>query len=674
MKLDPHFGMLPLGAFKHCGDRRIQLHGGGNPLQEAWDEAEETAQDTFDSANDLVSGAADIVDDAASAVGDAVSGVGEAVVDVVDKAVTAIDNTIQAIADDPLKAAAIAMAVVTQQYYLIPYIQGAAALAHGASPEEALKQAAIAYVAGQAGAGVGAETGSSIAGGSAAGATGAALSGGDVEQGLISGGINAGIGSAAKSISDANFESWAKDQAADTYDNAPSPTEQDVLAADPSIEMDFPLSTPTDATGSGYYNEITGEYISDPIGGLQQPLDDTSGTNLSSMDGYSTNRDTQVTTGPDGKEYDLSNLPKPSYESVSGSDILAPASNGKSEAYDPALTTKEIKEGLKFAKNALFADDQQQARLAGIKTRANSMCLAMGGADKSIPWLNTQEQMLRNQPRMGCASTQDAGAKAPDLQSIYSNLNPELVNEFANRGIGTNFMRGDTPIIGGLEMKGYAAAGSVDSETCSTWGAMGKYMPKFHPVAGSGMLAAGPRRQQSGLAQLKHLYSGISPSGNMGGMAKGGLPSKYHEAAPDGHNPEFVTGLTGYYACGGGTGQSDDIPAMLHDGDYVMDAEAVSALGDGSSKAGRQVLEGFRKQVPHKDGAQGKPVPAKIADGEYVFPSSFVTALGGGDNKKGADILNGLREKLRTHKRSAPTSKIPPKAKSPLDYIKGSKG
>ena len=161
----------------------------------------------------------------------------------------------------------------------------------------------------------------------------------------------------------------------------------------------------------------------------------------------------------------------------------------------------------------------------------------------------------------------------------------------------------------------------------------------------------------------------------MGGLARGGLPEKYHEAAPKGHNPEFVTGLTGYYADGGGTGQSDDIPAMLHDGDYVMDAETVSALGDGSSKAGRNVLDGFRSKIPHNPRSQtGKVVPAKIADGEYVFPASFVTALGGGDNKRGAEILDGLREKLRAHKRAAPVNKIPPKAKSPLEYIGKKKG
>jgi hypothetical protein len=175
--------------------------------------------------------------------------------------------------------------------------------------------------------------------------------------------------------------------------------------------------------------------------------------------------------------------------------------------------------------------------------------------------------------------------------------------------------------------------------------------------------------QTHGLTPLKNIYSSMQ-----GSYAKGGLPEKYHAAAPKGHNPEFITGVTGYYACGRGTGQSDDIPAMLHDGDYVMDAETVSALGDGSSKAGRHVLEGFRTQIPHKADGGSNPVPAKIADGEYVFPAAFVTALGGGDNKRGAEILDGLRTKLRAHKRGGSLDKIPPKAKDPIDYIKKAKG
>ena len=113
---------------------------------------------------------------------------------------------------------------------------------------------------------------------------------------------------------------------------------------------------------------------------------------------------------------------------------------------------------------------------------------------------------------------------------------------------------------------------------------------------------------------------------------------------------------------------------MLHDGDYVMDADTVAALGDGSSKAGALALEGLRREVPHRMAEGGKAVPAKIADGEYVFPEAFVTALGNGDNKRGAKMLDTIRENLRAHKRSAPTSKIPPKALSPLDYLNKSKG
>jgi len=181
--------------------------------------------------------------------------------------------------------------------------------------------------------------------------------------------------------------------------------------------------------------------------------------------------------------------------------------------------------------------------------------------------------------------------------------------------------------------------------------------------------------QPSRLGGLKHLHDMLVPRRATVGMAKGGLPSKYAQATPDGHKPEFITGLTGYYASGAGTGQSDDIDAMLHDGDYVADADLVAALGDGSSKAGAEALEKFRRSVPHQEYAEGgQPVAAKIADGEYVFPASFVTAIGKGDNKAGAALLDKMRETIRAHKRSAPTSKIPPKAKSPLDYLKMVKG
>lgn len=96
-------------------------------------------------------------------------------------------------------------------------------------------------------------------------------------------------------------------------------------------------------------------------------------------------------------------------------------------------------------------------------------------------------------------------------------------------------------------------------------------------------------------------------------------------AKDGGHIPEFITGATGHYVKGRGDGQSDSIPAMLADGEYVFDAETVAQLGNGSSDAG-------------------------------------------------AKILDRMRQNIRAHKRSAPVDKIPPKSKSPLEYMAESKG
>lgn len=295
----------------------------------------------------------------------------------------------------------------------------------------------------------------------------------------------------------------------------------------------------------------------------------------------------------------------------------------------------------------------------------------------AIPWLDTRDSLLRNQITFD-RSQQDPTqlAKAHD---IYGRMDDCLAKEMQDRfgGVPQIKLKPFGEPEGGLAHGGSFAGGGCVSSCSMTYcyNQDAKYMPKFVNCGPDFLVnSATSKRQPLTTKQLTHLQQRISQYGNMGGLAAGGLPKKYQDAMPKDHNPEFVTGMTGYYACGGGTGQSDDIPAMLHDGDYVMDADVVAALGDGSSKAGREVLEGFRSQIRHNETAKGKPVPAKIADGEYVFPEGFVTALGGGDNKAGAKILDGLREKLRAHKRSAPTSKIPPKAKSPLDYIKQAKG
>jgi hypothetical protein len=103
-------------------------------------------------------------------------------------------------------------------------------------------------------------------------------------------------------------------------------------------------------------------------------------------------------------------------------------------------------------------------------------------------------------------------------------------------------------------------------------------------------------------------------------MRKGGLPHVSDVPLTQGRM-DFRKGAAVH---GAGDGQSDDIPAMLADGEYVIDAETVAQIGNGSTKAGAQALDKFR-------------------------------------------------ESIRAHKRSAPVNKIPPKTKALTSYLKGAK-
>lgn len=59
-----------------------------------------------------------------------------------------------------------------------------------------------------------------------------------------------------------------------------------------------------------------------------------------------------------------------------------------------------------------------------------------------------------------------------------------------------------------------------------------------------------------------------------------------------------------YMARGSGSGRDDTIDAKLSDGEYVMDAETVALLGDGSTKAGAERLDAMREQLRKQKGRQ----------------------------------------------------------------------
>ena len=80
------------------------------------------------------------------------------------------------------------------------------------------------------------------------------------------------------------------------------------------------------------------------------------------------------------------------------------------------------------------------------------------------------------------------------------------------------------------------------------------------------------------------------------------------------------------------------------------------------------------KYVEGKGDGTSDDIAAMLANGEYVFSADVVSALGNGSNKAGAQELDKMVRAIRSRARSAPPDKLPPDAKSPLEYMQSSKG
>ena len=93
----------------------------------------------------------------------------------------------------------------------------------------------------------------------------------------------------------------------------------------------------------------------------------------------------------------------------------------------------------------------------------------------------------------------------------------------------------------------------------------------------------------------------------------------------------------------------------------------------GSIEGQAAVPQGALGLLKGAQAGQDDSVPINASHGEYVMDADVVAALGDGNTDAGAAKLDAMRENIRKHKRSAPPSKIPPKAKPVKAYLKGAK-
>ncbi len=157
-----------------------------------------------------------------------------------------------------------------------------------------------------------------------------------------------------------------------------------------------------------------------------------------------------------------------------------------------------------------------------------------------------------------------------------------------------------------LFMEPQPFAGVPTDPTTPTPGAGGDMQSMIaagQPVPASmvGVAGAAPLTQ-AGYTQDPNTGNWNPPqAAGLGGQARGGYQRggvfDYWSQNADVPRAAPTVSAQGRYVKGQGTGRSDDIPARLSDGEYVMDAETVALLGDGSGSAGAQRLDEMRRNL-----------------------------------------------------------------------------
>ena len=218
-----------------------------------------------------------------------------------------------------------------------------------------------------------------------------------------------------------------------------------------------------------------------------------------------------------------------------------------------------------------------------------------------------------------------------------------------------------------------AKLGSLDGGSSGSSGSSGKMSGL--DLARVGQMGSG----NSLLHAVQGLYSG-SPTG----FAEGGSTS----SGLDNYNP-----LKGDTVKVGDVGKNITLSRELaslygdnvlaHGGQPHVDPRLMALIRARANPADKQHpnydgtpvfrtggLEGLGgKYVEGKGDGQSDDIPAMLADGEYVFDAQTVADFGNGSNKAGAKMLDAMREAIRAHKRNSPLDSIPPKSKTPEQYL-----
>jgi len=323
---------------------------------------------------------------------------------------------------------------------------------------------------------------------------------------------------------------------------------------------------------------------------------------------------------------------------------MSPGSLGAAAAAADVLTPTQLAAAAGAGGlGALTGADAATAALAASPNEMVASGLSPGaaGAAGAAAGILTPAQLA------AAAGTTTGGLNLSDLAKGASTFN-DLLNSFKK---GAK--------LGSLDGSDSSGSGSRLGSDLARVGQMGSGNSLLHSVQG--------------------LYSGAPPGYAEGGSTSSGLDS-YNSLKGDtvkvgdvGKSIPLTRELTSLYG--------DN--ALAHGGQPHVDPRLMALIRARANPADKQHpnydgtpvfrtggLEGLGgKYVEGKGDGQSDDIPAMLADGEYVFDAQTVADFGNGSNKAGAKMLDAMREAIRAHKRNSPLDSIPPKSKTPQQYL-----
>ena len=279
--------------------------------------------------------------------------------------------------------------------------------------------------------------------------------------------------------------------------------------------------------------------------------------------------------------------------------------------------------GRRYFSDVEFVKDKDD-NVAQAKARTDAQAEALRIENRDNPYgpVATAYRLQQATPN----ATYDTTARATN-RGIFSGYNP--YSETAGVGVGLGALPFADPAVAEATAQAEAGAGAQASQLAiADANQQGSQMALPYAMGGSVLPYGEPEKEKEEIV-VRHKY-------NMGGGVQQLAGGRYLNGMTDGMADDVPSSIGGVQ------------PAALSDGEFVIPADVVSHLGNGSSNAGAKVLDDMMSNVRKErtgNPEQGKQINPKqvmaqggIAGFANGGLSSLVNSKGPVRNFSGADV------------------------------------